>query len=366
MAGKIYMIKENDEFVEMNEKGHARELDFQKLIEKYPDLIPGDQIDSGNPRKWLNVGSEVNFPIVGSGNIYLDHLFLDQDGIPTLVEIKRREDDRLKREVTAQLIEYGANLILTMDVQLFRNKIETNENVELNQILNEDDDEDEFWQKLDKNLKSENIRLLILADEIPQRLQNIIEFLNRNTDPVEILAVEIKQYAIEGITTLVPRVIGQSIEAQTKKSGTPIGSTGPTLDEKTFYDNLDSEGKKFYEELFQFSKQENFKIIFRTKGFSYNIPINGTNVNILEGYSKLAAFGQHLVSSRGDLKKKVNSGEEISTNYVQDMLKIKGFFAAGDGFKFNIDKNLDEENWSLLKRTISKVAEQIRKNGLIE
>jgi len=70
MSGKIYMIKENNEFVEMEEKKHALELDFQKLIEEYPDLIPGDQIDGGNPQRWLHVGSEVNFPIVGGGNIY--------------------------------------------------------------------------------------------------------------------------------------------------------------------------------------------------------------------------------------------------------------------------------------------------------
>lgn len=357
------MIKENGEFVEMEEKEHARELDFQKLIEKYPDLIPGDQINSANPRKWLHVGSEFNFPIVGSGNIYLDHLFLDQDGIPTLVEIKRRSDDRLKREVTSQIIEYGANLILSMDVPILKEKVKNNENADVNTILNEDDDVDEFWQKVDKNLKSENIRLLVVADEIPQRLQNVLEFLNRNMEPVEILAVEVKQYAKEGVTTLVPRVIGQSIEAQTKKARAQIK---PKLTEETFFESLDEVGNNFYQEFFEFSAQNNLIIKLGTTGFAFRVPVDDENVKILEGYSGIAAHGQHLVSAIPEIKSKINNGDEIAENYVKNMLKIDGFEVVGDGFKFIIDKNLDEKNWDLLKRTLINVAEQIHTNRLKE
>lgn len=357
------MIKENGEFVEMKEKGHARELDFQKLIERYPDLIPGDQINSGNPRRWLHVGSEVNFPILGSGNIYLDHLFLDQDGIPTLVEIKRREDDRLKREVTAQIIEYGANLILSMDMPILKEKVKNNKDADVNKILNEDEDEDEFWQKVDKNLKSENIRLLVVADEIPQRLQNSLEFLNRNMEPVEILAVEVKQYAKEGVTTLVPRVIGQSIEAQTKKARAQVK---PKLTEGTFFESLDEVGTNFYQEFFEFSRQNNFIIKLGTTGFAYRVPVDEKDVKILEGYSGIAAYGQYLESSKLEIRSKVNNGDEIAENYVKDMLKIDGFEVTGDGFKFTIEKNLDEENWKLFKRTLSKVANQIRTSGLKE
>jgi hypothetical protein len=36
-------------------------------------------------------------------------------------------------------------------------------------------------------------------------------------DPAEVLAVEIKQYVWQGMKTLVPRVMGQTAEAETKK-----------------------------------------------------------------------------------------------------------------------------------------------------
>lgn len=364
MSGKIYMINENNEFVEMEEKKHARELDFQKLIEEYPDLIPGDQIDSGNPRKWLHVGSEVNFPIVGSGNIYLDHLFLDQDGIPTLVEIKRSEDDRLKREVTAQIIEYGANLLLSMDVQILKEKVASHEKADITEILGEEDEEDEFWQKVDKNLKSEHVRLLVVADEIPQRLQNALEFLNRNMESVEILAVEIKQYTDDKVTTLVSRVIGQSIEAQTKKAR--ISSAGPRLNKETFFENLEGAGIPFYDELFAFLEENDFKVLFGTKGFSLRISVEGMEVKIMEGYSKIAAYGQYIVSSKGDIKSKVNNGDDIAEKYVQSMIKIDGFDAVGDGFKYSISENLDEKNWSLFKEALSELTQEIQVNNLNE
>ncbi|CDG65844.1 MAG: hypothetical protein PWQ15_875 [Methanobacterium sp.] len=90
-----------------------------------------------------------------------------------MVEIKRSEDDLLKREVIAQIIEYWANLLLSMDVQILKEKVASQGKCRYNPI-GEENEKDEFWQKVDKNLKSEHIRLLVVADKIPQRLQNVL------------------------------------------------------------------------------------------------------------------------------------------------------------------------------------------------
>jgi hypothetical protein len=357
------MIKSDKELVPIEEKKHTKELHFQDLIKEYPDLIPGDQIDSENPRRWLYVGSEVNFPVIGGRFIRLDLLFLDQDGVPTLVELKRSEDFRAKSEVSTQILEYGANILLSMDTRSIKEMTESNNDKPVSEFLDEDDTEEEYWEKVYDNLKAENIRLLVVADEIPNRLKNIIEFLNRNMNSISILAVEIKQYDKDDVKTLVPRVIGQSIATQTRKSRI---SGGTTLTYEDLFESVTDEGKAFYEELFYFCEQENFEIILRTKGFPLRIPINGAKIKILEGYSGRAAEGQHIVSRLTDLKTKVNNGNEIVDRYVRAMLKIDGFYAVGDGFKFKIEKNLDEENWNLLKRTITEVVEQIRSNGFVE
>src|SRR4051794_12230288 len=41
----------------------------------------------------------------GSSRWSLDHLFVDQEGVPTLVEVKRSSDTRARREVVAQMLD---------------------------------------------------------------------------------------------------------------------------------------------------------------------------------------------------------------------------------------------------------------------
>jgi hypothetical protein len=48
----------------------------------------------------------------GPGRWSVDHLFLDQDSVPTLVEVKRSSDTRIRREVVGQLIDYAANAVV--------------------------------------------------------------------------------------------------------------------------------------------------------------------------------------------------------------------------------------------------------------
>jgi hypothetical protein len=83
-----------------------------------------------------------------------------------------------------------------------------------------DADHEEFWQKVKTNLRAGKVRLIFVADQVPAELRRIVEFLNQQMDPAEVLAVEIKQYTGQNMRTLVPRVIGQTVEAQQRKTGT--------------------------------------------------------------------------------------------------------------------------------------------------
>jgi hypothetical protein len=80
-----------------------------------------------------------------------------------------------------------------------------------------------FWAMVKTNLQAGRVRLIFVADVIPPELRRIVEFLNAQMDPAEVLALEIKQYVGEGLQTLVPRVIGQSAEAARKKPARTAG-----------------------------------------------------------------------------------------------------------------------------------------------
>jgi hypothetical protein len=172
----------------------------------------------------------------------LDHLFLDQDGVPTLVETKRSSDTRLRREVVGQMLDYAANAVVYWPVERVRSEFENtcrtaqrDPETALHDFLAEDGrpapgDEGvgaevqaakEFWSRVKTNLDAGKVRLVFVADVIPDELRRVVEFLNGQMDPAEVLAVEVKQFVGQGLRSLVPRVIGQTAEARQKKaSGT--------------------------------------------------------------------------------------------------------------------------------------------------
>jgi hypothetical protein len=60
----------------------------------------------------------------GTGWWSADHLFLDQDGIPTIVEVKRQTDARLRREVVEPMLDYAANAVAYLPPAFIRSRFE--------------------------------------------------------------------------------------------------------------------------------------------------------------------------------------------------------------------------------------------------
>lgn len=66
--------------------------------------------------------------------------------------------------------------------------------------------------------------MLFVADQIPVELRRIVEFLNEQMDPAEVLALELRQYEGEGLKTLVPMLYGQTQQAQQRKGTEQAGT----------------------------------------------------------------------------------------------------------------------------------------------
>lgn len=223
---EIYLITAEQTLVPLTQKSYASEDLLQTLLEKYPSLLAGDQINPEAPRRWLLVKREAEVPGEedGAGRWSLDHLFLDQDGVPTLVEVKRSTDTRIRREVVGQMLDYAANGVKYWPIDVLRAHFEqTCENAgvdsdeQLKALIGDAGNLEQFWVAVKTNLQAGRIRMLFVADEIPEELRRVVEFLNEQMDPAEVLAVEIKQFAGQSLKTLVPRIIGQTSEAEERK-----------------------------------------------------------------------------------------------------------------------------------------------------
>ena len=241
MSGGIYLIQDNGQLVEMTEQTYDSEDLLQGLLAKYPNLLAGDQIDSAAPRRWLLIAREMGLPSEeeGADRWAVDHLFLDQDAIPTLVEVKRSTDTRLRREVVGQMLEYAANAVVYWPVEKIRTQFESScegQKCDPEQKLKESlgiAEQEPFWKKVETNLQTGKIRLIFVADKIPPELRRIVEFLNAQMNSAEVLAVEIKQYVGQDLKTLIPRVIGQTAEAQQRKAA--AYRKGKQWDETSFF-----------------------------------------------------------------------------------------------------------------------------------
>lgn len=241
MTESIFVLRAGGSVTKVCQADYDSEALLQELLAKHPDLLAGEQIDSASPRRWILVSREMAIPDqdASAGRWSLDHLFLDQDGIPTLVEVKRSTDTRIRREVIGQVLDYAANAILywtAEEIQArvdYRCKIDSEDPDEaLLVLLEQDHSPDEFWQLVKTNLQAGRIRIVFVADTIPPELRRVVEFLNTQMDPAEVIAIEVKQYVGDDLQTLVPRVVSRT---ETTRKRKPSGSSsGKTWDRESF------------------------------------------------------------------------------------------------------------------------------------
>jgi hypothetical protein len=232
VSPSIFLIREEGRLLELTARPYDSEALLQELLAKYPSVLAGDEIDPTSPRRWLLVAREATVPAEegGRGQWYLDHLFLDQDAIPTLVEVKRRSDSRIRREVVGQMLDYAANGVVYWPLEDLKvafdetcRKDGRDPSETITAFLGPEANAERFWRNVAENLRSGKVRLVFVADEIPPELRRIVEFLNEQMDPAEVLAVEVQQYVGQGLKTLVPRVVGRTAGSERRKGITAGG-----------------------------------------------------------------------------------------------------------------------------------------------
>jgi len=274
MAG-LFLIDHEGKLTALDERPYASEDLLQSLLADYPDLLGGDQM-SDIPRRWLFVAREAPVPDAegGAGRWSLDHLFLDQDAIPTFVEVKRASDSRIRREVVGQMLDYAANGLRYWPVeaiQSFLTQSGASADERLAEAFGPELDAADYWRSLKDNLSDGRIRLLFVADKIPRELLAVIEFLNTHMDHTEVLGVEIPQFVGEGgLRTLAPRVLGQTEAARAQKQAP--GSRIKLTEEDFFSALPDQESKAVFKRLLEFGTSLGARPAWGTSGVSVRLP----------------------------------------------------------------------------------------------
>ena len=223
MTERIYTRDQQGQLEPLEEEHFAKEEELQALIAEHPEVLDGEQMRPGAPLRWILIAREQGIAESSdaAARWAVDHLLVDQDAVPTLVEVKRGSNPEIRRTIVGQMLEYAAHAARTWTADTLRHAFEESVDArgldpseELGKLLAPDGegepDADGFWERVATNLAAARLRLLFVADDIPDPLERVVEFLNAQMARIEVLAVEIKQFKGDSRQTLVPRVIGRT------------------------------------------------------------------------------------------------------------------------------------------------------------
>ncbi len=188
MATSIFLIGQDNALTELTQAPYDSEELLQRLLADHPSLLRGT---SASDARLLLICRELGIPDehAGTDRWAIDHLFVDREGVPVLVEVKRASDTRSRREVVAQMLDYAANSVayLPIDriVSLYAKSAQElgkDRDALLAEFL-EDGDAESFRRRVEANLRAGRVRLVFVADRIPTSLRRIVEFLNEQMRP---------------------------------------------------------------------------------------------------------------------------------------------------------------------------------------
>lgn len=303
--------------------GGFGEITLQDLITNYPEMIPSKDIDPNDPPRFLVIKTEAGLT---AGSI--DILIVDHNGVPTVVEVKLMDNRDMRRNVLAQGIEYLSLLKMEWDAERFAEEGEhfwrsrnSDLDTEARRRFGFSLDE-EFLHKIDANIHSNKLRLIIAADAVPRELRRIMEFLNE-TAAFDIWGVEIRLFAAKGSgrKILAPKAVGLTETTKEQKS-----RSGTRWDDERFFDVLVQEVSSpevvnLAEELLSFAKEVSGRDvdwgIGKERG-SYTCALLTKN----ERFSLFSVYttGQFSVNIGWNFRKQEKLGIEFSAKYRQRVL----------------------------------------------
>ena len=166
LSGGIFSLGDDGTLVQLSEQPYDSEDVLQTLLERHPELLAGELIDPDVPRQWLLISREIPFAGDDGDVGRVDHVLIDQDGVPTFVEVKRSTDTRIRREVVGQLLEYAANAVVFWNAADMRQRLgdtsggEEAAEEEVRAFLG-DADPEAWWEQVQTNLRARKVRMRV-------------------------------------------------------------------------------------------------------------------------------------------------------------------------------------------------------------
>jgi hypothetical protein len=196
--------KEQDEWRPLLPSGFPSEEALHDLVEDAPQLLPL----SGDPTLVV-VGREVS---LGSG--WADLVAIESDGRLVIIEIKLRRNAEARRAVVAQVLTYAACLKGVqpdlLESSILRPHLHAGPYGSLAEAAQEADqsgqfDAQAFADGLAESLASGAFRLVLVLDEAPSELVQLVGYLESVSTGVTLDLITVSSYEVGSEQVLVPQ-----------------------------------------------------------------------------------------------------------------------------------------------------------------
>ncbi len=206
----------------VSREGFVTESLLQGLVHSSPELLG----PLGEDLAFLPVGYEV---LVGNGR-RLDLLFLDSQGVPTLIETKLRANDESRREVIGQVLEYAMAIDAWSPETFVANATSflasspdapvdlrgrSFDDAAATRFAWKDDAPDELSAKLDAlksklaaNLSGGRLRIVVGVDEHIEGLERLVQYFSAHSD-LQVVLLQVNQFPVDDqLRVLIPTLHG--------------------------------------------------------------------------------------------------------------------------------------------------------------
>jgi hypothetical protein len=183
---------------------YPAEADLHDLVERTPQILPL----AGSPHLTV-LGREVR---LGRGSA--DLLAVESTGRLVIIEIKLAGNAESRRAVVAQVLSYAGYLqgldAGQLEGQILGGRFGSGGSV-LGAVQADDQqhavDPGDFSEGLARSLAEGSFRLVIVLDDAPDELVQVVGYLQSVTDKIDIDLVTVTAYEVDGARVLVPQRI---------------------------------------------------------------------------------------------------------------------------------------------------------------
>jgi len=284
------LLKDGDKFVVLEESDFDAETALQEAIKQNPEVIPIVDLDLGQV---VVVGRETPVP---AGAI--DLLLVDAEGQVIIVETKLSRNPELRRQVVAQVLDYGASLWRTAStlkdfealvLRYWRSNVCKDERVKdatslrqgvepfFKELCKEDWSYDDFEASLAENLANGQHVLLVVASGLMDGLsRDLLQYTNLCLN-IPLYGVEIDVFETGARQLIVPRGVRYVPRARRQRQ------TRRHTDRNAFLAACTPVAAAFFERMLNEAKERGMTIYWGSSGFSVRMPLDPP-ISVMYGY----------------------------------------------------------------------------------